>query len=130
MTTNVLFAIISQWRDLMSAATYNLSIDQGTTFALDLTVKEAGVVKDLTGYQARAQLRRTKSAATAAASFTCSVLIPASQGKVKKELSASQSDSIDSGLYFYDLEIFTASDVIVKRLIEGQIVLSQSITRD
>ena len=46
------------------------------------------------------------------------------------ELSASQSDAIDSGLYFYDLEIFTASDVIVKRLIEGQIVLSQSITRD
>lgn len=113
----------------MSAANYNLSIDQGTTFALDLTVKEAGSVKNLTGYSARAQMRSTKSAANAAATFTCTVLSPPTNGKVKMELSATTSNSIDAGLYFYDLEIFTASDAIVKRLIEGQVVISQGITR-
>ncbi len=113
----------------MSAANYNLSIDQGSTFTLDLTVKEAGSVKNLTGYSARAQMRSTKSAADAAATFTCTVLSPATDGKVQMQLAATTSSSIAAGLYFYDLEIFTANDAIVKRLIEGQAVVSQGITR-
>ena len=48
----------------MSAATYNFNLDQGANFVLDLVMKEDGSVKDLTGYSARAQLRRTKDAAT------------------------------------------------------------------
>ena len=69
----------------MAAANYDLTIDQGTTFAIDITINEAGSIKDLSGYSARAQMRSTKTATSVAASFTCTVLSPATQGKVKME---------------------------------------------
>jgi len=32
-------------------------------------------------------------------------------------------------MYFYDLEVHTGSDVIVKRLLEGKVTLNQEVTR-
>ena len=34
----------------MTAATYDLVIDQGSDFAIDLTITESGTAKNLTGY--------------------------------------------------------------------------------
>ena len=45
----------------MSAARYDLVIDQGSDFAIEFTVAEAGTAKNLTGYSARAQLRAIRS---------------------------------------------------------------------
>jgi hypothetical protein len=45
------------------------------------------------------------------------------------ELPATTSSAMAAGSYFYDLEIHTGSDVIVKRLIEGKVTLNQEITR-
>ena len=112
----------------MTAAAYNLKIDQGSDFALDLVVKEDNVVKNLTGYSARAQMRNTKGAATAAATFTCSVP-NASAGEVKMQLTNSASSAISAGKYYYDLEIYTASDVIVNRLMEGTVIITPEVTR-
>ena len=39
----------------MSAAHYNIEVDQGSDFSIDFEVKEDDVVKNLTGYSARAQ---------------------------------------------------------------------------
>jgi hypothetical protein len=113
----------------MSAANYDLVIDQGSTFAIDLTVKESGVAKNLTGYSARAQMRSTKTAASVSGTFTCTVLNPASDGVLKMELPASTSSAMSAGLYFYDLEIHTGSDSIVKRLLEGKVTINQEVTR-
>ena len=41
----------------MAAGKYNIRIDQGSDFSIQLTVKESGSAKNLTGYSARAQLR-------------------------------------------------------------------------
>ena len=113
----------------MSAANYDLVIDQGSTFAIDLTIKESGSAKNLTGYAARAQMRSTKTASAVAASFTCTVLSPVTDGKVKMELPATTSSAMSAGVYFYDLEIHTSGDAIVKRLMEGRINLTQEVTR-
>ena len=113
----------------MAAANYDLTIDQGTTFAIDITINESGSAKDLTGYSARAQMRSTKTASTVAASFTCTVLNPATEGKVKMELSPATTSAMAAGVYFYDLEIHTSNDAIVKRLIEGKVTLNQEVTR-
>ena len=113
----------------MSAANYDLVIDQGSTFAIDLTVKESGVAKNLTGYSARAQMRSTNTAASVSGTFTCTVLNPASNGVLKMELPASTSSAMSAGLYFYDLEIHTGSDAIVKRLLEGKVTINQEVTR-
>lgn len=112
----------------MAAANYDLTIDQGSTFVIDITLKESGSVKDLTGYSARAQMRSTKTASTVAGTFDCNIPVP-TNGIVKMELSATDSSAMSAGLYFYDLEIYTPSDAIVKRLIEGKVTLNQEVTR-
>ena len=112
----------------MTAAAYNLTIDQGSDFALDLAVKEGGAAKNLAGYSARAQMRTTKGASTVSATFTCSVT-NSSAGEIKMELGNSATSAISAGKYYYDLEIYTNSNVIVQRLMEGTIILTPEVTR-
>lgn len=112
----------------MSAGTYNITIDQGTDFVLDLAVKEDSAAFNLTGYSARAQLRRTKNDETATATFTCTV-VSASAGTIKMELSNSTTSSISEGTYYYDLEIYTAADATVERIIQGSAQVTREVTR-
>ena len=117
----------------MAAATYNITIDLGSDFALALQLQqEDGTVDDLTGYSARAQLRQTKSAAIIAATFTCIIPTPAN-GIISMELSNSVTEdltaSVTAGKYYYDVEIYTAADVIVRRVLQGDALVTQEVTR-
>jgi hypothetical protein len=112
----------------MSAANYDLVVDQGSTFAIDLTVKVAGVAKDLTGYAARAKIKSSKSTSVVSAEFTCTIPAPTSDGIVKMELLPAVTSALAPGQYFYDLEIHTADNITVKRLIEGTVNLTAGIT--
>tara|TARA_A100001037_G_C14922283_1_gene532242 strand:- start:265 stop:603 length:339 start_codon:yes stop_codon:yes gene_type:complete len=112
----------------MSAANHDLVIDQGTSFALEVTIKEGGTAKSLANYSARAQMRSTKTASSVAGSFTCTIPTP-SNGIVKMELSPAVSSAMAAGSYFYDLEIHTSGDAVVKRIIEGKVNLTQEVTR-
>ena len=112
----------------MSAANHDIVIDQGATFVMDVTIKEDGVAKSLVNYSARAQMRSTKTASSVAGSFTCTIPTP-SNGTVKMELSPATSAAMSAGSYFYDLEIYTSGDAIVKRIIEGRVTLTQEVTR-
>ena len=112
----------------MTAARYDLVIDQGSDFALEFTVSESGTVKNLTGYSARAQLRPTKSSTTLTATFTCNIPTP-TNGKILMSLSNSVTNAIAAGTYQYDLEIFTTSDTVVQKLLHGSVTLNQGVTR-
>ena len=112
----------------MTAARYDLVIDQGSDFAIEFTVNESGSAKNLTGYTARAQLRPTKSSATLTATFTCSIPNPAN-GKINMSLTNAITTGLAAGRFFYDLEIFTASDGVVQRLLFGEVTLTQEVTR-
>ena len=112
----------------MSAANHDMVIDQGTSFTLDVTINEGGAAKNLTGYSGRAQMRTTKTASAVAGSFTCTIPTP-SNGIVKMQLSPSTSSAMAAGSYFYDLEIHTSGDAIVKRILEGKVNLTQEVTR-
>ena len=112
----------------MSAADYNLTIDQGSDFAVEFTLSEGGSAKDLTGYSARAQMRETKTATNVAATFTCTIATP-TNGKVKIELANSVTKDITAGRYYYDLEIHTANDALVTRILQGMAVVTQEVTR-
>jgi len=112
----------------MSAARYNLVIDQGSDFAISFTAKEDGSVKNLTGYSARAQMRTSRNATSIAATFTCTIATP-SNGTVVMSLANGVSSSLTAGTYVYDLEIFTANNAAVVRLIQGSVDLTQEVTR-
>ena len=77
----------------MAAGTYNLVIDQGSDFAITLTLSEDGSAKDLSNYSARAQLRSKKTSTSVAATFTCTVT-DASNGKIKMELGSASSVTV------------------------------------
>jgi len=111
----------------MSAANYDLVIDQGSTFAIDLVVKQSGSAFNLTGYGARAKMKTSKSATEDAAVFNCSVT-DVLLGTLKVELDATTSAALSPGLYVYDLEIHTLNNSIVTRLIEGTVNITAGIT--
>ena len=112
----------------MSAARYNLVIDQGSDFAINFTVKDNGSVKDLTGYSARAQMRTSKTASSVAATFVCAITTP-SNGTITMSLGNSVSTPLTAGTYVYDLEIFTANNASVTRIIQVSVDLTQEVTR-
>tara|TARA_B110000902_G_C13855717_1_gene417002 strand:+ start:207 stop:545 length:339 start_codon:yes stop_codon:yes gene_type:complete len=112
----------------MSAARYNLVIDQGSDFAINFTVKEDGSAKDLTGYSARAQMRTSKTASSIAATFVCAIGTPAN-GTITMSLPNVTSSALTAGTYVYDLEIFTSNNVAVTRLLQGSVDLTQEVTR-
>jgi len=112
----------------MTAARYDLVIDQGSDFAIEFTVAQSGVAKNLNGYSARAQLRPTKSSSTLSASFTCSITQPAA-GKINMVLGNATSSGLTAGRYYYDLEIHTSGNSTVNRLLYGEVTLTQEVTR-
>ena len=112
----------------MSAGTYNLTIDQGSDFALDLVIKQSGSALDLSNYSGRAQLRTSVDASSVSATFTVTKT-NASGGALKMELQAATSSALSAGQYVYDLEIYTASDAAVSRLLKGTCTIDREITR-
>ena len=80
----------------MSAGTYNLVIDQGSDFALDLVVKQSGSALNLANYSGRAQLRTSHSSSSIAATFTVTVT-NAANGALKMQLPGNTSKNIAAG---------------------------------
>ena len=123
----------------MSAATYNLFIDQGSDFAVDLVIKESGTAKNLSNYSGRGQLRSSHTSSTIAAYLKVTVT-NAANGSLKVELpnstwtdsggvSRDGSKDVTAGQYVYDVEIFTNSDAVVKRIIQGTATINPEVTR-
>lgn len=123
----------------MSAGTYNLFIDQGSDFAVDLVIKENGSAMDLTNYSGRGQLRSTHESTTIAAYLKVTKTNPTG-GALKVELpNGNWTDSdnnarigskdVAAGQYVYDIEIFTNADGVVKRIMMGTATINPEVTR-
>ena len=111
------------------AAIANLRVERGSTFTSAVTVKDSdGVVFDLTGYSATASLAKGyDSSFYDRTSFTCTISTPTT-GVITLELTADQTNALESGRYVYDLEILRASDSTITRVIEGIVTVSPSVT--
>ena len=126
----------------MSAATYNLFIDQGSDFAVDLVIKESGSAMDLSSYSGRGQLRSSHTSTDIAGYFKVTVTNSLG-GALKVELpngtwtdssvspavSRGGSTDITAGQYVYDIEIFTNADAVVKRIMQGTATINPEVTR-
>ena len=112
----------------MSAGSYDMFIDQGSDFAIEFQISEDGVFRDLTGFFVRAQIRLSKVSSNVAATFTCYVS-DALEGKIEVTLPNSESKKLFAGKYSYDIELYTAGDATVNRIIQGNITVSSEVTR-
>ena len=112
----------------MAAGKYDIVIDQGSDFAIEIQVQQESANVNLSTHSARAQLRPTPTSSTKTADFTCSIT-NASQGKIKMSLLNSVTANIANGKYYYDLELVNSSDSSVTRLLEGVARVTPEVTR-
>ena len=109
------------------ASISNIFIDQGATFTTTVTVSDAnGDAVNLAGYSVAAQIRKTFLSSSATA-FTASIS-NASAGEITISLTDSQTTSLESGRYVYDV-LITASGGTKTRVVEGQVTVNPSVTR-
>jgi len=111
------------WRCNM-ALKANIVIDQGTTFASDISILDQNEeAVDLTNYVARGQIRKTYTSTTAV-DFTTAL----ANGVLVLSLTANQTANIVSGRYVYDVELVDNANNVV-RILEGIVTITPEVTR-
>lgn len=106
----------------------NLTIDQGSTFSVEIDVTDSsGDPLNLTGYTVAGQIRKTYSSSTSI-NFTASVYSNIG-GTVKIELSATTTNAMKAGRYVYDVEITQTSSGDITRIVEGQLEVKPGVTK-
>lgn len=124
---------------------YDIEMNQGDTFALNLIVKEANcALKDLTGYSARMQIRPSYDSSTITESLSTAngeISINTSSSSISLNLPAERTALIKVDLgsgflgagkppkttYVYDLELINGEDV--SKLMYGNVNVYGEVTR-
>lgn len=110
------------------ATVSNLAIDQGTTYSVTVLVTDnTGTVRDLAGYTARSQLRRSYYTNSNTA-FTVSIDNP-SEGEIVLELTSAQTSALKAGRYVYDVELVSNTTSSVERIVEGIVTVYPEATK-
>ena len=116
----------------MSAAVYNLVIEQGATFQWEITWRdESEDVIPLSGYVARMQVRDrgTQAVILDLTIDNGRVVMDTVNNKIMLEVDASDTADLDFTSAVYDLEVESAGGV-VRRLLKGKVTLDREVTRD
>lgn len=114
------------------AAHLDIPIEQGATFTLDLYATDsAGAVRDLTGYTARASIKRDAREAAALLELTTAnsrIVITALTGLVTLTLTAAETAAITAWTRgVYDLELVSPAGWVT-RLCEGAVIVAANVT--
>jgi len=115
---------------MAEAGSYDLKINQGSTFVLGLTLKKAnGLLFDLTGYNGRCQIRKSHADTNVIVSPAIAFDTNRKSGKMSLGLSNTQTAllTITSGVY--DLELIDPTGTVVTRILEGKVKVSPEVTR-
>jgi len=119
----------------MPAAKYDLIIEEGSKFDLDITWKdEDESLIDLTGYEARMQIRVYKNSQTYLAEWTSDdyITLGGAAGTIAIEVGADVTADLHWQDFkgYYDLEIYDPNDDSnVTRILEGRVRYSREVTR-
>lgn len=110
----------------MAAAHYDITIEQGADYALELTIKDGtGAVINLAGATLQAHIRE-KWDGPKIAEFAVQVN-NAAQGKAGLYMSGTASEGLSPFSAFYDLLLIRANGVR-QRVIQGAVTISHAIT--
>ena len=105
----------------------NLYVDAGATYSNIITVTASnGQALNLTGYSVASQMRKSYQSSTAY-DFTASIY-DANNGKIRLQLTDSDSAEIPAGRWLYDVEITSAGGTKT-RVVEGIVTVNPQITQ-
>jgi len=109
------------------AAKRNISIYKGDTYTHSVTIKDsANTAIDVSSRTYIAQVRQSNAADTAEASFSVDTT-DAANGVIVLSLTASQTGSLKSGTYYYDLQ--ETAGIVITTLMYGDAVVTGDISR-
>lgn len=114
------------------AATINLVIEQGTDFSHIVSLQnDDGSVLNLTGYDARMQIRSTVSTASVLTELTVGnggIEVNALAGQLRLNIDNATTSAMTWRSGVYDLEIISGAGVVT-RVMQGNATLSLEVTR-
>lgn len=118
----------------MSAAHYDLTIEQGATYSVRFEWREddgssppSGPLMDVTGYTPHMQIK-TQLGGDVLATFTLASGLSASAGVVELHIGADVTAALPRG-GVYDIELHNTADATeVIRLVQGAVELSREVT--
>ena len=107
----------------------NLVIYTGTKFEQTFALEDSDTnsVKDLTGYNGCAQIKRYESSKKSA-DFTVSFANDRTSGRLTITMLPAVTSGIKAGKYFYDI-LLNSPAGITTRVVEGVCTVKQSVTR-
>ena len=109
------------------ASISNLYVDPGSDFSITLSLTDSvDDALNLTGSSFLAQVRKSHASSTVKATFTTTN--DGNGGNLTIKLTDVQTAALEAGRYVYDV-MQTASDGIKTRLIEGQLIVTPSVSR-
>tara|TARA_Y100000356_G_C11124208_1_gene216404 strand:+ start:170 stop:505 length:336 start_codon:yes stop_codon:yes gene_type:complete len=110
----------------MTAATYDITLDQGSDYSTTLQVSG----QTLDGYGARGQIRPNARSDQLSAEFSCTVTGGTSiGGTVEASLTHTQTSELTLASYSYDIEVFNTTTDKAVRLVQGKIFVNPGVTR-
>ena len=129
----------------MAAGTYNFTIEQGSTVDFEIAYKDSSNNPiDLTGYQARMQIKNLPGGSITYLTLSSSLdasgtglnlrgssgTNPFTSGTIGVYVAAVTSSLLDFNTAFYDLELVsgTGNTATVTRVIQGKVTLDKEVT--
>jgi hypothetical protein len=115
----------------MAAAKLTLTIEQGATFQMSLTLKNSstGAALDLTSWSNfRGQVRKSASDSAVLASFTISRNSPATDGVLNISMAAADTLGLPPDNLAYDIFATDGNSTTLK-LMEGAVIVDPAVTR-
>lgn len=116
----------------MTAAVRDFTIEQGATFSQDIVWRDSdNTPVNLTGYTARMQARRSKTAEDVAVDLSTQnggIVLGGNTGRITLKISAAITGTYTWPRAYYDLEV-VSPDGNVRRLLQGELNLSVGVTR-
>ena len=111
------------------AAYQDLFIEQGTTYSTEITLDDSyGTPYDLTNFTVKAQARKSYYTNTIALHFNTTISNP-HDGLIQLAASAGNTANVFANKLVYDVVITDNDTGAVTRVLEGQILMSRSVTR-
>jgi len=108
------------------ATEYSIRIDQGATKPIVIAV-ESDWLTDLSGYQARMEVRSLKDSPTILETLSSYLTVDVVNTQVVLDIPPSVSSAFTWQRGLYDIELYKG--LVVARILQGSIIVDREVTR-
>jgi len=111
----------------MAAGVYNIEIEQGASFSVDINIANSDQNYSFGDYSFKATVRDKYTDASPTASFT--IAEDNSSKKLTMAMSNTSTAALSSGAMIWDLIQIKDSDSSITRILQGDVIVSPMVTR-